>query len=54
MTPPVHLGVDALLICGAAGVDKSTISWEIGLQLQAADVPHAFIDTDEMDRVSAS
>jgi hypothetical protein len=43
--------VDVLLICGAAGVGKSTVSWEIGLQLQAAKVPHAIIDTDELDRV---
>jgi broad-specificity NMP kinase len=39
------------VICGAAGVGKSTVAWEIGSQLQIADVRHATIDTDELDRV---
>ena len=39
------------MICGAAGVGKSTVAWEIGRQLQSVDVPHAIIDTDELDRV---
>jgi broad-specificity NMP kinase len=43
--------VDVLVICGVAGVGKSTVAWEIGSQLQVADVQHAMIDTDELDRV---
>jgi broad-specificity NMP kinase len=43
--------VDVLVICGAAGVGKSTVTWEIGRQLQIAGVRHAIIDTDELDRV---
>lgn len=43
--------VNVLVICGAAGVGKSTVAWEIGRQLQIADVRHALIDTDELDRV---
>lgn len=39
------------MICGAAGVGKSTVAWEIGSQLQVAEVRHALIDTDELDRV---
>ena len=39
------------MICGAAGVGKSTVAWEIGRQLQIGDVRHAMIDTDELDRV---
>jgi AAA domain len=40
-----------LLITGPAGVGKSTLSWEIALQLQHAGVPYAAVDTDELDRV---
>lgn len=40
-----------LLVCGPAGVGKSTLSWEIGGQLQAANVAHAVLDSDELDRV---
>jgi hypothetical protein len=43
--------VDVLVICGVADVGKSTVAWEIGSQLQVADVRHAMIDTDELDRV---
>lgn len=43
--------MDVLVICGAAGVGKSTVAWEVGRQLQIADVRHAMIDTDELDRV---
>lgn len=43
--------VDVLVICGAAGVGKSFVSWEIGRLLERADVPHAIIDSDELDRV---
>lgn len=40
-----------LLITGPAGVGKSTLSWEISAQLATADVAHAVIETDELDRV---
>lgn len=39
------------MICGAGGVGKSTVAFEIGSQLQIGDVPHAMIDIDELDRV---
>lgn len=40
-----------LLITGPAGVGKSTLSWEMSAQLAAAEVAHAAIETDELDRV---
>jgi predicted kinase len=40
-----------LLISGPAGVGKSTLSWEMSAQLAAAQVAHAVIETDELDRV---
>lgn len=40
-----------LLITGPAGVGKSTLSWELSAQLAAAQVSHAAIETDELDRV---
>ena len=40
-----------VLITGPAAVGKSTVCWEIGAQLTAAQVPHAVIETDELDRV---
>ena len=43
--------VEVLLITGPAGIGKSTLCWEIGAQLAAARVPHAIIETDELDRV---
>jgi len=43
--------VNVLVICGAAGVGKSAVAWEIERHLQIADVRHAMIDTDELDRV---
>lgn len=43
--------VQVLLITGPAGVGKSTVCWEMGAQLAAAHVPHAAIETDELDRV---
>lgn len=42
---------EVLLITGAAGVGKSTVSWEVGAQLERRGLPHAAIDTDELDRV---
>lgn len=43
--------VEILLITGPAGIGKSTVCWEIGAQLAAANVPHVVIETDELDRV---
>jgi uridine kinase len=40
-----------LLITGPAGIGKSTVCWEIGAQLADAQVAHAIIETDELDRV---
>ncbi|KRQ92329.1 hypothetical protein CQ10_16925 [Bradyrhizobium valentinum] len=40
-----------LLITGPAGIGKSTLSWEVSAQLAAAQVTHAVIETDELDRV---
>ena len=40
-----------LLITGPAGVGKSTLSWEVSAQLAAADVAHAVVESDELDRV---
>jgi len=42
---------EILLITGAAGVGKSTASWEIGEELKRRGLAHALIDTDELDRV---
>lgn len=43
--------MEILLITGPAGVGKSTLCWELGAQLAAAQVAHAIIETDEIDRV---
>lgn len=43
--------VDLVLITGPAGVGKSTLTWEVGSQLAAAGVPHAIVESDELDRV---
>jgi hypothetical protein len=43
--------IEILLITGPAGIGKSTLCWEIGAQLAAAELPHAIIETDELDRV---
>jgi hypothetical protein len=42
---------EVLLITGAAGVGKSTLSWEVSAQLVAAGSRHAAIETDELDRI---
>lgn len=43
--------MEILLVTGPAGVGKSTLSWELSAQLAAAQVAHAVIETDELDRV---
>ncbi len=40
-----------LLLTGPAGVGKSTLSWEVSALLSAADLPHATVETDELDRI---
>ncbi|OKI02039.1 hypothetical protein A6A06_13110 [Streptomyces sp. CB02923] len=40
-----------LVLCGAAGVGKSTTAYEVSHQLGRADVPHALLDTDQLDQV---
>lgn len=47
MQDPAHI----LLITGPAGIGKSTLCWEIGVQLEKAAVAHAMIETDELDRI---
>jgi len=42
---------DILVISGAAGVGKSTTAFEVSHKLQAANVDHVLIDTDELDRI---
>ncbi|MGF6171916.1 AAA family ATPase [Ensifer sp. 4252] len=43
--------MELLLITGAAGVGKSTLSWELSAQLAEAKIAHAVIESDELDRV---
>jgi ABC-type dipeptide/oligopeptide/nickel transport system ATPase component len=43
--------IQALVVCGASGTGKTVTAWEIGRTLQSQSVPHALIDTDELDRV---
>lgn len=42
---------EILLITGPGGSGKSTTSWEIQKILANADIAHAAIETDELDRV---
>jgi Mrp family chromosome partitioning ATPase len=42
---------EVLLITGAAGVGKSSVSWEVSEELKRRGLAHAVIDTDELDRV---
>ena len=42
---------EVLLIGGRSGVGKSTAGWEVSRQLQAAAVPHCFIEGDNLDQV---
>ena len=40
-----------LLITGPAGVGKSTLCWELSALIAEAEVAHAVIESDELDRV---
>lgn len=44
-------GAQVLAVCGASGTGKTVTMWEIGHRLRQRGVPHALIDTDELDRV---
>ncbi|WP_087002715.1 hypothetical protein [Rhizobium sullae] len=47
--------MEITLITGPAGVGKSTLCWEMSLQLATVNVAHTVIETDELDRnVSAA
>jgi hypothetical protein len=43
--------VDVLLIGGRSGVGKSTVGWEVCVQLEAADVAHCYIEGDFLGQV---
>jgi AAA domain len=43
--------VRILQIAGPAGVGKTTLAWEISVQLRRAGVSHVVLDSDELDRV---
>jgi hypothetical protein len=43
--------VDVLVICGAAGVGKTSTAHEVSLRLTANGLAHALVDADELDRV---
>jgi hypothetical protein len=43
--------IEALVLCGASGTGKTVTSWEIGRTLQNRGIPHALVDTDELDRI---
>jgi 2-phosphoglycerate kinase len=43
--------IEVLVIGGPAGVGKSSTAFEVSNQLQHVQVPHALIDTDELDRI---
>jgi hypothetical protein len=42
---------EVVLICGPAGVGKSSAAIEVSERLQREGLAHALIDTDELDRV---
>jgi hypothetical protein len=43
--------VDVLVICGAAGVGKTSTACEVSLRLAGEGMTHAMVDCDELDRV---
>jgi predicted kinase len=43
--------VDVLVLCGAAGVGKTTTAHEVSLRLAEDGMAHALVDCDELDRV---
>lgn len=43
-----------LVVSGPAGVGKTSVAFEVSLHLQAAEIGHAVIDTDELDHVYPS
>lgn len=43
--------VDVLVICGAAGVGKTSTAYEVSLRLADDGRSHALVDCDELDRV---
>jgi predicted kinase len=43
--------VEVVLIVGPAGVGKTSVANELSLQLRAADIAHAVVDTDALDDV---
>ncbi|MEV7013007.1 hypothetical protein [Streptosporangium sp. NPDC051022] len=42
---------EVLVICGPAGVGKSSTAYEVAHRLTRAGVSHALLDADELDRV---
>ncbi len=43
--------IKVLVISGPAGVGKSTVAYELSRRFAEADVDHALIDSDELDRM---
>jgi adenylylsulfate kinase-like enzyme len=43
--------VQILLVSGPAGVGKTTLGWQISIQLRQANIAHVVLDSDELDRV---
>jgi len=52
MRDPVHphapAAIPFLWICGPSGVGKSSVGWAVFTQVQAAGVPAAYLDTDQI------
>lgn len=42
---------EVLVITGPSGSGKTAVGFEVARQLAAADLPHAYIDTDHLDMV---